>query len=248
MLTVADRDPFDLSNSPWAAYFPIVAPYPYPLPGLMADYDPNNGSVLGSDGLSVAALPPFVGTVTTPLTTGPATQPNLDLIGLNGRKTLTFDGAGDYLQALFACAQPYTDFVVWRLNAWVANKVVMEGAAASTGRVILNSASPSIRMTSGATDSSLGAAPLGVFGISTLRWDNLNSTYQLNNGPPIGFEGAGTAASNGMIFGTGVNASGVPSASLASSVTLARILRYVGNPSDATATAIYSGLKAQYAI
>ena len=59
------------------------------------------------------------------LAAGVGDEPTLVASGIGGKPTITFDGSDDYLEAIFALAQPHHYFIVFETVAWTSGAAMV---------------------------------------------------------------------------------------------------------------------------
>lgn len=134
----------------------------------------------------------------------------------NGKYYLDFDGVDDFLRATFTIAQPWDRVSALRQISWTGSDRIYDGGTATAGLVQQFTATPNIRLFSGAGTVATGALAIGANGVLTERHHGANGRVAVNNGAyvtgdtgttapggiTISADTAGTAAGNIRLYGT----------------------------------------------
>ena len=117
-----------------------------------------------------------------------------------GVRYLEFDGVDDYLRATFTIAQPIDRISAIRSVTWTDSDYIYDGGAANYGVLYQRTATPDIKLYSGALLTMSPQLALATNGVVTERHSGATSRVALNNAAYVTGD-AGTSLGGGITIG-----------------------------------------------
>ena len=166
----------------------VNPPFPYTLPSLAAWYARNRGITLNGGNVSQWDDQSGKG---RHLKQGTASfQPSFE-----SDNTILFDGVDNFLKAdAFTLVQPSAVFLLFRQVSWTTGEYIHDGDTILSGALFQHTASPQLRINSGASVGNNSGLAVGVYGVSVAGFNGASSFIQIDNGTPV----TGNAGSSGM--------------------------------------------------
>lgn len=176
------------------------------LPGVEAVYDVADRSTLTVDGsLRVSQMNDISGRARHAIQGTLAAQPLYTAPAGSAAPYITFDGADDFMRAVFTLAQPTWILAAVAQISWTYPDALMDGATANTGKITQDppASSPSFSIYAGGTLGIYSTAlTLGTPGVFSAVFNGTASSLAVNRGA-IAAPGAnvGTASMGGITIG-----------------------------------------------
>lgn len=98
---------------------------------------------------------------------------------------IVFNGSTEYMKDTFTLIQPEFIYMVFKQITWTANDVILDGAAASTGKMQQVDDTPDIEVYAGLASAADSNLALDTWGIARVLFNGASSKFIIDDNTPV---------------------------------------------------------------